>query len=295
LKSLAEVRSSSTEVLVVDNASVDGTARTIRWEFPWVRLIENESNLGFAHANNTGIEAASGEYLCLMNPDVVVLSGCLPAMLQFMERNPSVGITSPAMIGFDGQFRPFGMRLPTVWNCLCDALALYHAFPRWAVFGGQMIRHCSWDQVQDAEVLYGWFWLVRRTALNQVGLLDERFFMYGEDVDWCARFCKGGWRLVYYPLAKAIHYGGGSSLMDPTRFYVEMNRASLQYWKKHKNCIAQAGFLGILTIHQLLRIAGYALVYFVSRFRSIDAAHKIRRSIACLRWLSTLTPYAEMK
>jgi GT2 family glycosyltransferase len=295
LKSLKEFCSVSAEVLVVDNASVDGTAKLIQQEFPWVKLIENKTNLGFARANNIGIRAASGEYLCLINPDVVVLPGCLHDMLYFMEENRSVGLMGPAMIGSDGTVQSSGMRFPSLWNCFCDAFALYRAFPRSAAFGGQPMHDCSWDRVQDVDILTGWFWLVRRPALDQVGPLDERFFMYGEDVDWCTRFRQAGWRLVYYPLAKAIHYGGGSSEKDPIRFYIEMQRANLQYWQKHKRGFTQAAFLGVVAIHHLLRIAGYGLVYLASRTRSLEAAHKVRRSVACLRWLFTLTPRTETR
>jgi GT2 family glycosyltransferase len=283
------------EVLVVDNASRDGTTKIIRQEFPWVKLIENETNLGFAKANNIGIRVASGEYLCLINPDVVVLPACIQHLLYFMEHNRSVGLVGPAMIGLDGTVQRSCMRFPSLWNCLCAALPLYHAFPRLAVFGGQEMHDCSWNRVQDVDILNGWFWLARRPALDQVGLLDERFFMYGEDMDWCTRFWQAGWRLVYYPLAKAIHYGGGSSEKDPIRFYIEMQRANLQYWQKHKRGFTQAAFLGVVAIHHLLRIAGYGLVYLASRTRSLEAAHKVRRSVACLRWLFTLTPRTETR
>jgi GT2 family glycosyltransferase len=295
LKSLEEVRSMWAEVLVVDNASVDGTAKIIRQGFPWVRLIESEVNLGFARANNIGIGAASGDYLCLINPDIIVLPGCIQEMLHFMEQNPSVGGVGPAMIGFDGSVRSSCQRFPSLWNCLCDALALHQAFPQSATFGGQMMRDCSWNRVQDVDVLNGWFWLVRRPAQDQVGPLDERFFMYGEDVDWCARFWQAGWRLVYYPLAKAIHYEGGSSARDPIRFYLEMHKANLQYWRKHKRAFAQPAFLGVAAIHHLLRVAGYGVLYLASFFRSPEAAHKVRRSAACLRWLVTPTPRTDTK
>lgn len=295
LKSLEELSSISAEVLVVDNASADDTAKIIRQEFPWVRLIENETNVGFAKANNIGIQAASGEYLCLINPDVVVLPNCIQDMLHFMEQNRSVGLVGPAMVGSDGTVQCSWMQLPSLWNFLFAAFALNRVFPRLAAPCGQAIHDCSWDRVRDVDVLNGWFWLARRLALEEVGLLDERFFMYGEDMDWCTRFLQAGWRLVYFPLARAIHYGGGSSENDPVRFFIEMHRANLQYWQKHKRAFTKAAFLGVVAIHHLFRVAGYGLLYLASRSHSLEAAHKIRRSAACLRWLVTLTLRTEMK
>jgi GT2 family glycosyltransferase len=295
LKSLEELRSESTEVLVVDNASADGTAEIVRRDFPWVKLIESRTNLGFARGNNLGIRAALGKYVCLVNPDVVVLPGCIQDMLTFMEEHRSIGLMSPAMLGSDGTVQRSCMRFPSLWNCLCDALALYRLFPRSPRFGGQGMHDCSWDRVLDVDILNGWFWFVRRTALDQVGFLDERFFMYGEDVDWCTRFRQAGWRLVFFPLAKAIHYGGASSEKDPIRFYVEMQRGNLQYWQKHKGGFSQTAFLAVIAIHHILRIAGYGLMYLSSRFRSMEAALKIKRSVASLRWLVTMTPRIETK
>jgi GT2 family glycosyltransferase len=297
LKSLEELRSLSAEVLVVDNASGDATTKIIRQHFPWAKLIENEMNLGFAKANNIGIRAASAssDYLCLINPDVVVLPGCVQKLLNFMEHNVSVGLVGPAMIGSDGALGRSCMRFPNLWNCLCDAFALYRAFPHSAMFGGHDMHDYSPDRVQDVDILNGWFWLVRRQAVDQVGLLDERFFMYGEDIDWCVRFKQMGWRLVYYPLTKAIHYGGASSAKDPVRFYIEMQKANLQYWKKHKRAFAEAAFRGVLAIHHLLRVAGYGLLYVTSRSHSLEAAHKVKRSAASLRWLITLAARTEFK
>ena len=295
LKSLGGLRSTAADVLVVDNASADKTVEIVRERFPWVTLIENKTNLGFAKANNMGIQAASGEYVCLINPDVVVLQGCIQEMLRFMEGNPSVALLGPQMIGTDGTVVRSCMKFPTLWNCLCDAIVLNRLFPKSSILGGQMMRDCSWDQVQEVDVLNGWFVLIRRSALDHVGLLDEGFFMYGEDVDWCSRFRQAHWRLVYYPPAKAIHYGGGSSARQPIRFYVEMQRANLLYWKKHKSSFAQAGFVVIVGIYHLLRVAGYGVLYFARRRRSLEAAYKIKRSTACLRWLMTLTAGTEAK
>jgi GT2 family glycosyltransferase len=137
------------------------------------------------------------------------------------------------------------------------------------------------------EVLTGWFWMVPRRALDQVGGLDERFFMYGEDLDWSYRFLKAGWRVVFFAEAEALHYGAASSGQAPNRFYLEMVRANLQYFQKHYGRLGALGFLFGTGIHELVRVAGYGFVYCFDRYKRPAAALKVGRSLSCLRWLAT--------
>ena len=127
--------------------------------------------------------------------------------------------------------------------------------------------------------------MVRRTALDHVGLLDERFFIYGEDIDWCRRFHLAGWRVVLYHEAAALHYGGASSARAPIRFYIEMQRANLQYWKKHRSRLAILGFLLNSWLHHLVRILGYGTLCILNQSNRDEAVFKVERSIASLRWL----------
>ena len=141
------------------------------------------------------------------------------------------------------------------------------------------------DADQEVDVLNGWFWMVRRSAIDTVGLLDEEHFMYGEDIDWCHRFRRAGWRVLYYPKAAAIHYCGGSSSRAPSRYYVEMQRANLQYWRRYHNPLSVGAYLLIVFLHQLLRLAGYSAMYVVKPAARTGASAKLQRSSACLRWL----------
>jgi len=127
---------------------------------------------------------------------------------------------------------------------------------------------------------------VPRKALQQVGGLDERFFMYGEDLDWSHRFLKAGWRVVFFAEAEALHYGAASSGQAPTRFYVEMIRANLQYFQKHYGRLGGVGFLFATAIHEFLRVAVYGVVYCFNQYERPGAALKVGRSISCLRWLA---------
>jgi GT2 family glycosyltransferase len=275
-----------TEIIVVDNASSDGTPEAIRAQFPQVHLIENDKNLGFAKANNIGLAASRGEYVCLVNSDVVIPPACMERMVAYMDANPTIGVLGPKMLSPDGGIGYSVMRLPTVWNTLCCALGLHAVFPKSGWFGGFMMSGYPYNSIDDVEVLTGWFWMVPRKALDQVGGLDEQFFMYGEDIDWCYRFLKAGWRVVFYPDAEALHYGAASSAKAPTRFYIEMRRANLQYFRKHAGPIRTFGYRLATWLHEVTRILGYSAIYSVSSARRPEAALKIKRSIACIRWLS---------
>lgn len=273
------------EIIVVDNASTDGTPETIRNRFPDVHLVKNQANLGFAKANNIGVALSRGNYVCLINSDVVVFPGCLDRMLALMQTNHDIGILGPKMVCSDGSIGLSVMQLPTVWNTFCAAVALHSIFSNSKLFAGFSVRSDAIRTVKDVQVVTGWFWMVSRTAVKQVGGLDERFFMFGEDIDWCHRFRKAGWRVVFCGEAEALHYGGASSADAPARFYVEMRRANLQYFHKHHGTLGAVGYTLAIGIHELARIAGYSLSYCYDRHRRLEASLKVRRSLSCLRWL----------
>jgi len=287
LESLRMLKSKlSLQVIVVDNASTDGTPEAIRRQYPEVELAENSANLGFAKGNNVGIAMSRGRYVCLLNSDVVVPPGCFETMVDYMDAHSDIGLLGPKMLSPDGGIGPSVMKLPTVWNSLCCALGLHSIFKNSNFFGGYLMPNFPYDKIEDVEVLTGWFWMTPKPALDQVGGLDERFFMYGEDIDWCHRYLKAGWRVVFFPGAEALHYGAASSAQAPTRFYVEMRRANLQYFRKHYGRVRTAGYLLTTWVHELVRIAAYGALYCVKRTQRPDAALKVERSWSCLRWLS---------
>ena len=287
LDSLRAIKSSlKLEIIVVDNASTDGTPEAIAEGYPEVKLIRNDANLGFAKANNIGIAATTGDYVCLVNSDVVVPPGCLETMTAYMENHPDIGLLGPKMLSPTGGIGQSVMRLPTVWNCFCSALGLHAVCPDSKHFGGFLMNGYKYDAIDDVEVLTGWFWMVPRAALTQVGGLDEQFFMYGEDIDWSYRFLQAGWRVVFYPDAEALHYGAASSGQAPTRFYVEMRRANLQYFRKHHGRIGGLGYLLTTWVHEIFRVLGYGVLFCFNRYKRADAAFKVSRSLSCIKWLT---------
>jgi GT2 family glycosyltransferase len=278
----------SAEVIVVDNASSDGTSVTVRDRFPAVRLVESGANLGFARGCNAGMKLACGRYICLINPDVNVLPGCLPKMFEFMQKNPNIGLLGPAMLDRDGRVQRSGMRFPSIWNALLRSLAADSLFRVLRMPGTWLMSDFGFDQLRDMEVLNGWFWMARREAVQQVGPLDEAFFMYAEDMDWCKRFWSAGWRVVFYPDAKSVHYGGGSSANDPLRFSLEQGRANLQYWRKHHGKASSVTYLAAVLLGHALRAGGWALVSLVRLGRRETAVFQIKRNLACMRHINWL-------
>jgi GT2 family glycosyltransferase len=169
----------------------------------------------------------------------------------------------------------------------CRAVAVDALLPRWKIFNGYLLRHWGQNTTREVDILSGCFWFIRREALGSVGLLDEGFFMYGEDMDWCKRFWKAGWRVVFVPQGEAIHYGGKSSSNAPVRFYIEKQRADLQYWRKHHGRIGMCAYFLILCIHHSLRIIGYSVAVLLPRSNKVFR-FKAARSLYCLGWMMRL-------
>jgi len=282
------------EIIVVDNASSDGSADSVATSYPSVRLIRNADNVGFAKANNMAVSVSTGRYLCFVNSDVKVLPHCISRLVDFCEERPNVGMVGPRIIGGDGALQRSCRGFPSVWNMSCRALALDSLFPKIRMFTGYSLSHWPQDSVQPVDILSGCFWLVRRQALIQIGMLDEDFFMYGEDMDWCKRFWMQRWQVVFVPSAEAIHYGGASSSNSPVRFYIERHRADLHYWKKHHSRAAVAIYFLISCLHVLLRVIGYSIAYAIKSPARRIYQYKIKRSVMCLRWLIS-SPFGAQK
>lgn len=276
IKSISdEILPVSHQIIVVDNASSDNSVEAVRESFPEVIVIENHANFGFAKANNVAITRSKSEYVCLVNSDVIVLSGCIEALLEFMRRHTDVGIIGPKLLNADGSFQLSCKRFPTLWKTLCVALGLHKLFPHSSLFCGTQMTDLDENAIQDVQSIAGAFCLVRRSAIDQVGLLDEDFFFYGEDVDWCKRFHDAGFRVIYYPLAKAVHLGGSSSSKDPLRFNQELYSAKLRYWNKHHSKLSKLLFVLIMMGHLTTRILFIILQQIFSRSEKVNLKDKL--------------------
>jgi GT2 family glycosyltransferase len=275
------------EIIVIDNASSDGSSEMVAAEFRDVTLIRATENLGFARANNVALERATGTWLALINSDVVVHPNCFQQLVNYLESHDETGLVGPKLYGVDGEIQRSCRRLPTIWNTICRVFGLDNVLSRWPLFSGREMRHWNHDEQAEVEVISGCFWLARRDAIQEVGTLDERFFFYSEDVDWCRRFRDAGWKMVFVPNATAMHFGGGSSANAPFRYSVEMLRANLAYWKKHRGVVTVGLFYALCVLHHALRLSARGMIMLTSRSKRSEAALKFKLSQVCLHWLIT--------
>ncbi|MCE5229786.1 glycosyltransferase family 2 protein [bacterium] len=274
------------ETIVIDNASTDGSPDAIAGAFPNARIIRNAANLGFARANNQGIAAARGRYLALINSDVIVLPGCIAEMIRELEDHADIGLISPRILDSRRRLQPNCLRFPGYWNRACETTGLAKAFPQIEFLGDTHVSERRHDRTRDVDILTGCFWVARAEAVARVGPLDENFFMYGEDMDWCRRFRSGGWRVVFHPAGSAIHFGGASSSTQQTRFFIELQKSILRYWRKHHGRIGWLYCAAMIALHQVLRLGAGAVSYALRPSRRGDIRNKLRRSAACLAWLA---------
>lgn len=224
----------SYEVFVVDNNSMDNSVEAIADIFPQAQLIANSDNVGFSKANNQGINIASGRYVLLLNSDTVVQPDTLDIMIRFMDANPTVGAAGCKVVLPDGSLDKACRRgFPTPSASFYYAFGISKLFPNNPKFNQYQLSYLDPDKDYPVDCLVGAFMMVRRETIDQVGMLDEDFFMYGEDIDWCYRIKEAGWGIHYYPYTQITHYKGASSRRKPFKIIYEFHRAMYLFHKKH--------------------------------------------------------------
>lgn len=222
------------EVIVVDNNSVDGSVGMVRERFPEVMLIANEENLGFSKANNQGIRISEGRYVLLLNPDTVVESDTFSKCIDFMDSHPDAGGLGVHMVDGKGRFLPESKRsLPTPAVAFYKIFGLSAIFPKSKRFGRYHLGYLDKEKTHEVEVLSGAFMLMRREALEKTGLLDETFFMYGEDIDLSYRIIQAGYKNYYFPETKIIHYKGESTKKSSLNYVFIFYQAMIIFTMKH--------------------------------------------------------------
>jgi N-acetylglucosaminyl-diphospho-decaprenol L-rhamnosyltransferase len=226
-------RQLSSQLIVVDSASSDGSVAMLREEFPQVHLIANEENVGFTRGNNQGIAVSDGRYVLLLNPDTEIVGDALGEMVAYMEAHRTVGALGPQLLDPDGLVQSSRRRFPTLWTAYLESTLLQQWFPESGTLRRYYVLDGADDETQAVDWVVGACLLVRCDTLEEVGLLDERFFMYSEELDWCYRAKKLGWEVMYLPTTQVIHYGGQSSEQVLPVRHIQFQRSKVLFFRKH--------------------------------------------------------------
>jgi GT2 family glycosyltransferase len=250
--------SSSFESWVVDNSSTDDSSRMVREKFPQVQFLENRENVGFARANNQVFQRCKGKYILLLNPDTLVTSGGLQALIDFLDKNPEAGAAGAKILNPDGSLQVSSHPRPTLSRELWRLFHLDNILP-YALYP---LTKWQAKQPQEVDLVAGSCLLVRKEVLEQIGFLDEDFFIYSEEIDLCYRVQSAGWRIYWVPKAEIVHFGGQSTRQVPTEMFLHLYRSNIKYFRKHYGWPAVQVYKLILRIAAFSRLIAAPFVLF---------------------------------
>jgi N-acetylglucosaminyl-diphospho-decaprenol L-rhamnosyltransferase len=269
------------EVLVVDNASTDGSGDMIREAYPQTRLFSNQENVGFARANNQAIACSSGKYVMLLNPDTVVDNTVVEVLSDYLDRHPDVGAVGPRLLNPDRTLQQSAFPKPTLAR---EFWRMFH-LDRIHNFAEYPMQDWPITKPRDVDVLMGACLIVRRKVLDQIGFLDESFFIYSEEVDLCTRIRNFGWRIIWVPTVAVEHLGGQSTEQIQSEMFLQLYRGKIQYFRKHHSTLEVWLYKLVLIIATLARLA---LIPFAYLERSTKKNEHLKLSSNYRRLLCTL-------
>lgn len=283
----------SIEVYVIDNASNDGSAEMVGARFPQVSLIKNERRKGYAANHNRALRKSKGRYACILNEDIVIYPKALDKMVDFMDRHPDVGAIGPQILCDDSVTIQLECArvFPTLWTEFCEKTNLSKSFPSSRVFRDTKIRYWPHNDTREVDCLLGACMIVRRETMEEVGLLDEDFFMYGEDVEWPYRIKKAGWKIVFLHEAQVLHYGGQTNQRRPRRMGIEAFNSQYKLFRKlNGRLYAQAykGLMLLVTVGKILLFSGKFVMNRKQDARE-RCLEKIKSHGRVMKWIFTNT------
>ncbi len=223
------------EITIIDNGSIDGVVEFVKREYPTIRLIKNSKNLGYTKAMNQGLKVSTGDYLVQLNPDVVINQGTFQTLKKWMDDHPEVGICIPKVLNQDGSFQKQCRRgFARPLEVFSYFLKLDRLFPKNKKLGNYVKTYLPEDEIAEVDAVSGSCMMIRKEVIEEIGYLDERYFAYQEDTDFCFRAKNAGWKVNYLPIASVIHQGGkGGSRTDPYRGILEWHKSYFLYYRKN--------------------------------------------------------------
>jgi len=267
----ADLQTCRFEIIVVDNASTDSSVEMVRREFPQVHLIASEVNLGYTGGNNQGIAASQGRYILLLNPDTEVVGDALPTMVAYMDAHPDVGALGPQLLNPDGSVQSSRRRFPTLGTALVESTVIQQWWPDNRILRRYYVQDRPDDAISEVDWVTGACILLRRQAVEQVGPLDDAFFMYSEELDWCRRARDAGWKVVYLPTAQVIHHEGKSSEQVMPLRHVRFQRSKIHYFRKHHGRWAGTLLHAFLLLNYAYLLVVESLKWLVGHKRELRA------------------------
>jgi GT2 family glycosyltransferase len=259
------------EILVVDNASTDGSSEMVRDEFPQIHLIANDENRGFTAANNQGLTLSQGRLLLLLNPDTEIVGDALATMLRYAHAHREVGGLGPRLLNTDGSSQASRRRFPTFSTALVESTVVQEWWDDNRILRRYYMADTPDDGIQRVDWVVGACLLVRRQAYEQVGGLDEGYFMYSEELDWCRRIKDAGWEIVYLPTATIIHHEGKSSEQVVPARHIYFQSSKVRYFRKHHGALQAEALRWFLLLTYVYQIAREALKWLVGHKRPMRA------------------------
>jgi len=229
----------SLEIIIVDNNSTDGSVDMVKSEFPEVKLIENCQNLGFAKGANQGLRENKGRYILLLNPDTIVLPNALDKMVEFMDENPRTGALGCKLLYPDGSLQPSCRSFPTLITAFFENTGLEKFFPKNKLVAKYKMGYWDYNDLREVDQPMGSALMIRREVIEQVGLLDERFYMFFEEVDLCFRVKKRGWKIYFTPSVQIIHYGGQSARPTMPKMMIQGYKSKHKFFRKHYGILSE--------------------------------------------------------
>jgi GT2 family glycosyltransferase len=237
------------ETIVVDNASTDGSVRMVQERFPWVLMLENKHNAGFGRANNQALQLAKGDFLLLLNPDTVLQAGVVQNMVNYLHQNPTVGAVGPRILNSDQTPQVSISPKPGLFK---EAWRLFH-LDRLYPYSCYSQRRLESQEAFEVDVLKGACILLRSEIPRRIGLFDEQYFMYSEEVDLCWRIQQAGWQIHWLPSATVVHYGGQSTRQIADQMFLELYRNKIKFFRKHQGEVSARIYKSILFFAALIR------------------------------------------
>lgn len=279
-----QTRDIAFEVIVVDNASKDGSTAMVRAEYPQTVVIENRENRGFASANNQAMASCRGRYVLLLNPDTIVLDGAVQKTVVYADAHPDAGIVGCQVWENESVIQQTCARFPSVWSTFVQAVGLYRLFPWSCWVGRERLPDWNRDTEREVDVVSGMYMLVRREAIEAVGMMDEDYFVYAEETDWCWRFWKAGWRCVFTPVARIIHRDGGSKSTEQVsvKMFVQMQKSLLIFHRKQRGIFSWLAVKMIYTFFMFLRFLCFEARSILGR--NGPSSRKAAQSLAALKF-----------